>query len=102
MSTETTTPAVDRRDAEETRDTTAAVRPRRDAPATVVNGPRVTIAFPFSNLTVSEATSEIRLLAQLVAELADALATTPDDDAVESLRQRAHALRDGLGATSRT
>ncbi|MGZ4602203.1 MAG: hypothetical protein ACXV3S_00795 [Kineosporiaceae bacterium] len=70
---------------------------RRRAPATVVNGPRVTVAFPFSHISLAEPSTEIRVLAELVADLADALAVTPATDEVEALRQRAHDVRDALG-----
>ena len=102
MSTESTTPATDGLKAAKTPEAARARQPRRKAPATVVNGTRVTIAFPFSHLSVSDTPSEVQALADLVVELADALVRPPDADAAESLQERAHALRDGLGAASRS
>lgn len=100
MTTEITTPARDERTAHEA-GRSPAEEGRRNAPATVVNGTRVTIAFPFSHLSVSEAGTEVRALANLVAELAEALVTHPGEDGAQSLRQRAHALRDELFGSSR-
>jgi hypothetical protein len=102
MSTKITTPAADSRDAVETPGAAREGQPPKKGPATVVNGTRVTIAFPFSHLSVSDTPSEVRALADLVVELADALVTPPDAETVESLRERAHALRDALDVTSRS
>ena len=101
MSVDSIDPAADEREVSAETRAPAVGRSGRKAPATVVNGTRVTIAFPFSHLTVSEPGQEVRALAELVVELADALVKPPGDDAAESLRQRAHALREGLSSTSR-
>jgi hypothetical protein len=77
---------------------------KRKAPAHVVNGTRVTVAFPFSKITATEPSDDLRELANLVADLADALAHVRDDDVTTELRERATALRDRLetGVMTRT
>ena len=85
-------------DTRETDDVETATEPSpgRKAPATVVNGTRVTVAFPFSHIQQTEPGAELQELAELVVELADAVATSLDDETAESLGARARALRDKL------
>jgi len=61
------------------------------SPATVVNGTRVTVAFPFSKIALEEPTDELRDLALLVADLVDEVGNA-------ALRARADELRARLGA----
>jgi len=68
----------------------------RKSPATVVNGTRVTVAFPFSKVVSQESSDDLRELAILVAELSDAVADLAEDEVTADLRRRAAALRDQL------
>jgi hypothetical protein len=70
----------------------------RRPPATVVNGTRVTIAFPFSKISQEEASPELQLLAELVARLADAVAKRSKSAETEDLRCRAHELAAAISA----
>jgi ElaB/YqjD/DUF883 family membrane-anchored ribosome-binding protein len=72
------------------------VPPNRKPPANVSNRTRFAIAFPFSSLKIAESPDEVRDLAALVADLADAFAAVAPGDEAEALRQRAHALLDDL------
>jgi hypothetical protein len=73
---------------------------RRKGPATVVNGTRVTVAFPFSKIALQEPTDDLRDLAVLVADIADAVADAIGGDAAAALRRRAVELRDRMAAVS--
>jgi len=74
-------------------------RAKQKAPPNVVNGTRVTVAFPFSKIALQEPTDDLRALADLVAELAGALADIDERDITIDLRSRAAALRDQLNAS---
>ena len=63
----------------------------RKSPATVVNGTRVTVAFPFSKIALEEPTDELRDLVVLVADLVDEVGGA-------ALRARAEELRARLVA----
>jgi hypothetical protein len=69
---------------------------RRRVPATVVNGTRVTVAFPFSQIRLQESSAELRLLALLVADLAAAPAGLAASDETAALRRRAADLTAAL------
>ena len=74
---------------------------RRKSPATVVNGTRVTVAFPFSKIALHEPSADLLDLAVLVAELVDAVADTIDAEAAAALRCRAIEVRDRVAAASK-
>ncbi|HVV37797.1 MAG TPA: hypothetical protein VHC63_14405 [Acidimicrobiales bacterium] len=63
----------------------------------VVNGTRINVAFPFSHIKVDEPSEEVRRLAALVADLAEAVAPLVADDIAAGLRRRAHELLVALG-----
>lgn len=69
---------------------------KRKSPATVVNGTRVTVAFPFSKVVSQEPSDGLRDVAVLVAELTDVVADLAEDEVAADLRRRAAALRDQL------
>jgi hypothetical protein len=69
---------------------------KKKPPAHVVNGTRVTVAFPFSKITAPEPSDDVRDLAEVVADLAEVLAQVRDEDTTAELRDRAAALRDRL------
>ena len=71
---------------------------KRKAPATVVNGTRVTVAFPFSRIALHEPSDDLRDLAVLVADLADVVADSTATEVAEDLRIRAVDLRQRLAA----
>lgn len=71
----------------------------RRAPATVVNGTRVTVAFPFSSIKLEESSAELRALAELVADLADVVAATTGAD-LDDVRRRAREFVNALAATN--
>jgi hypothetical protein len=73
---------------------------KRSTPVSVVGGTRVTVAFPFSKIALHEPSDDLRDLAALVADLADAVADGIGTDAGDSLRTRAAALRQRLAALS--
>lgn len=53
----------------------------------------VTIAWPFSQIKLQEASAELNELATLVSELVEALSDVIPDDRLAPLRERAEALR---------
>jgi len=69
---------------------------KRRSPATVVNGTRVTVAFPFSKVVSQEPSDELREVAMLVAELSEVVADLAEKEVTTALRRRAAALRDQL------
>ena len=71
---------------------------KRKAPATVVNGTRVTVAFPFSKIALHEPSDDLRDLVLLVTDLASAVADSTGTPVAEDLRSRAIELRQRLGA----
>jgi len=71
---------------------------KRKAAATVVNGTRVTVAFPFSRIALHEPSDDLRDLVLLVADLAAAVADSTGTEVAEDLRTRAVELRQRLGA----
>jgi hypothetical protein len=71
---------------------------KRKAAATVVNGTRVTVAFPFSRIALHEPSDDLRDLAVLVADLADVVADSTATEVAEDLRIRAVDLRQRLAA----
>jgi hypothetical protein len=54
---------------------------------------RVTIAWPFSQIKLQEASAELTDLAGLVGELIEALSDVVPEDRLAPLRERAEALR---------
>ena len=68
------------------------------APANVVNGTRVTVAFPFSRIALHEPSDDLRDLVMLVADLADVVADSTATTFAEDLHVRAVELRQRLGA----
>ena len=71
---------------------------KRKAAASVVNGTRVTVAFPFSRIALQEPSDDLRDLVLLVADLAAAVADSSGTEVAEDLRTRAVELRQRLGA----
>ena len=69
---------------------------KRKSPATVVNGTRVTVAFPFSKVVPQEPSDGLRDVAMLVAELSEVVADLVENEVTTDLRRRAAALRDQL------
>ncbi|HTN78288.1 MAG TPA: hypothetical protein VMK16_01345 [Acidimicrobiales bacterium] len=69
---------------------------KRKAAATVVNGTRVTVAFPFSRIALHEPSDDLRDLVLLVADLAAAVADSTGTEVAEDLRTRAVELRQRL------
>ena len=69
---------------------------KQKPPATVVSGTRVTVAFPFSKIALQEPSEDLRELAVVVADLAEAVAGIESNDVTDDLRRRATALRDQL------
>jgi hypothetical protein len=69
---------------------------RRRVPATFVNGTRVTIAFPFSQIKIEEPPQELRVLAHLVSDLAEAVAALAGNEETAALRRRAGELAAAL------
>lgn len=69
---------------------------KRKSPATVVNGTRVTVAFPFSKVVSREPSDDLRAVAMLVAELGEVVADLAEGEVTADLRRRAAALRDQL------
>ena len=76
----------------------AQTNEKRKAAATVVNGTRVTVAFPFSKIALHEPSDDLRDLVLLVTDLAAAVADSTGTQAAEDLRTRAIELRQRLGA----
>ena len=70
----------------------------RRAPANVVNGTRVTVAFPISRIALHEPSDDLRDLVLLVADLADVVADSTAASVAKDLRVRAVELRQRLGA----
>jgi hypothetical protein len=62
-----------------------------------INGPIVTVAFPFSQIKSQEPSLEMRELAALVNELAAQLADFRPSPATKELSERAQALIEKLG-----
>ena len=54
---------------------------------------RVTIAWPFSQIKLQEASIELKELAGLLSDLLDAMADVLPEDRLAPLRERADALR---------
>jgi hypothetical protein len=71
---------------------------KRKAAAAVVNGTRVTVAFPFSKIALHDPSDDLRDLVLFVADLAAELADSTGTPAAEDLRTRAIELRQRLGA----
>jgi hypothetical protein len=68
-------------------------------PRSVVNSaPRVTVAFPFSAIKIEDPSDDLRALAVLVRDLADALTRDKpvNKKTAKGLRARAQALADHL------
>lgn len=68
----------------------------RKAPATVVNGTRVTVAFPLSKITIEDTSEDVLALSAVVADLAEALAASTGDESIMAAAKRAAVLRDRL------
>jgi hypothetical protein len=71
---------------------------KRKAAASVVNGTRVTVAFPFSRIALHEPSDDLRDLVLLLTDLATAFADSTGTAVAEDLRIRAVELRQRLGA----
>jgi len=69
-------------------------------PVTVVNGTRITVAFPFSQVKLQEPAEETKELVAIVADLAETLAALVPGGETEALRHRAAALLARVGAGS--
>ena len=67
-------------------------------PAQVVSAPsnKITVAFPFSNIKITEPSEQLRALAELVTELAERLAKTDPSAETDMLVQRAQAISSQL------
>ena len=64
----------------------------RKKPVTVVNGTRITVAFPFSQIKLQEPAEETKELVAIVADLAEVVTALSPGSGTEALRQRAVAL----------
>ncbi len=73
---------------------------KQKAPATVVNGTRVTVAFPFSRIALHEPSDDLRELAVLVADLAEVVAVGLGSEVAEGLLAKAVELRLRLSSLS--
>jgi len=69
-----------------------------NAPTTVVPTNRVTVAFPFSTIKIHEPDERVRRLAEIVADLADQLATIQPSAAAAEMQARAHACASELAS----
>jgi hypothetical protein len=65
-------------------------------PAQVTSSTRVNVAFPFSQVKITEPSEHLIALTGLVAELADLLAATAGGPDAEALRSRARDLASEL------
>jgi hypothetical protein len=72
----------------------------RKKPVTVVNGTRITVAFPFSQIKLQESAEETKELVAIVADLAQVVSSVCPGSDSESLQQRAMALLARLGGGS--
>ena len=68
--------------------TDAAKTPRVNAPSQ-----RINVALPFSQIKLQEASAELRELADLVADLVEALSDSVPEHRLAPLRDKAEALR---------
>jgi outer membrane murein-binding lipoprotein Lpp len=59
----------------------------------ITEAPRVTIAFPFSNIKMNEPTENVRELAAIVAELAVHVAKSAPSAETDALVERAQTLQ---------
>jgi hypothetical protein len=70
--------------------------PPRKGPEVVAPSSRVNVAFPFSQIKVTEPSKELAELAGLVYDLVEAMDPWLPEDQQEELRGRARALRERL------
>lgn len=66
---------------------------KADAPGVHAPSTRVTIAWPFSQIKLQEASEELKDLTGLLIDLVDALADVVAEERLAPLRDRAQALR---------
>jgi hypothetical protein len=74
------------------RQTAAAARRARPAPAIVTPLTKVNLALPFSKITVEEPGKDLAELASIVVALAAVMERTVDEPFLPELRKRAEAL----------
>ncbi len=72
--------------------------PRHGAPGVVAPTNRVTVAFPFSKITIEETGDQLPELTAIVLELIRLIETVAPGEAVEELRRQAEALEADGGA----
>lgn len=70
------------------------------AKARVNSSTRVSVAFPFSKITVNDSNEELRELAALVVRLAQAVAAQSDDASAHQLARDAERLQAKLDPTA--
>lgn len=70
----------------------AQAKPSGKPPAEVTSSTRVNVAFPFSQVKISEPSAELAELAALVEDLAELVAGKSPGPAAADLRRRAHEL----------
>ena len=68
------------------------VSAERSAPGTVAPSSRVTVAFPFSKIELTEPSKELAELVDIVERLIGALETTMPGDTATELHERVAAL----------
>lgn len=66
--------------------------PTRSAPETVAPHTRITVAFPFSHISVREPDDEVVEMAAMLEELADLVVKATPGAKAQELKRRAHAL----------
>ena len=69
-----------------------------DPPTTVAPSTRVTVAFPFSTIKMHEPDERLRLLAMIVADLADHVAEIDPGPDAQRLCERARACANALAS----
>jgi hypothetical protein len=66
--------------------------PKRSVPETVAPHTRITVAFPFSHISVQEPDDDVVEMATMIQELADLVVKAAPGAKAEELKRRAHAL----------
>jgi hypothetical protein len=64
---------------------------------TAISSPRITVAFPFSQIKTQEPSQQLQELARLVAALADEIAQMQPSVQTKGLAEQAHGLLTDLG-----
>ena len=69
-----------------------APTPTKGAPQTVAPHTRITVAFPFSHISMAEPPPEVEEVIELLEEMADLVAKAVPGPKAEELRKRVHEL----------